>query len=153
MRNQNQQGFSLPELLIVTLVMAIIVTMALPQILPTIRLYRLDIAERVVTNRLIEARLNAIKRNRDTWLSIDKTANTIQIASTDDNGTTVYITSAISLPSSVYFAGSTPTTITYTSLGRNKTSGSSVIYLQLNGVSKSRAITVSATGNTSVSTY
>lgn len=127
--------------------------MALPQILKTLQQYRLDIAERMISHRLTEARLNAIKRNRDTWLAINTTANTIQIVSTDDNGTSVYVTQPISLPQNVFFVSTSPSNVTYTSLGRNKTSGSSVISLQQNGVNKTRVITVSATGSTSVSSY
>jgi prepilin-type N-terminal cleavage/methylation domain-containing protein len=152
MRKTDQKGFSLPELLVVTLVVAIIVTLALPQIQGALRIYRLDIAERVVTGRLLEARLTAIKRNRDTWLAIDTTANTIQIVSTDDNGTTVFLTPAISLPQNAVFTGATPSSVTYSSLGRNKASGTSVISLQVNGVNKTRAISISATGNLSVTT-
>jgi type IV fimbrial biogenesis protein FimT len=152
MKNLNQKGFSLPELLVVTLVMAIIVTLALPQIQETLRGYRLDIAERVVTNRLLEARLGAIKRNRDTWLAIDKTANTIQVASTDDNGTAVFLTPTISLPRNAFFTSSTPNAVTYSSLGRNKNSGTSVVSLQVSGINKTRTISISATGNLKVTT-
>jgi type IV fimbrial biogenesis protein FimT len=153
MKNLKQKGFSLPELLVVTLVVAIIVTLALPQIQGALRGYRLDIAERVVTNRLLEARLTAIKRNRDTWLAIDTTANRIQVVSTDDNGATVFLTPAISLPQNAFFTGSTPGAVTYSSLGRNKASGTSVISLQINGINRTRAISISATGNLSVASY
>jgi type IV fimbrial biogenesis protein FimT len=150
MKNLNQKGFTLPELLVVILIVAIIVTLALPQIQETLRGYRLDIAERVVTSRLLEARLGAIKRNRDTWLAINKTANTIQIASTDDNGTPVFLTPAVSLPQNASFTGSTASAITYSSLGRNKTPSASVISLQVSGINKTRTISISATGNLSV---
>jgi Tfp pilus assembly protein FimT len=125
--------------------------LALPQIQESLRAYRLDIAERVVTNRLLEARLTAIKRNRDTWLAIDTTANTIQVASIDDNGTTVFLTQAVSLPQNAFFTTSTPNAVTYSSLGRNKNSGTSIISLQVSGINKTRTISISATGNLSVS--
>jgi prepilin-type N-terminal cleavage/methylation domain-containing protein len=146
-KNLNQRGFSLIELLIVILVVAILVTLSIPQIQQTLKMYRLDVGERLVSNRLLDARLSAIKRNRDAWLVINSSARTLQVASTDDNGATVYLSPSTTLPENVYFSSTTPPSVIFNSLGRNKTAGTSSVSLQLTKSSSSRTIAVSATGN------
>ena len=55
-----QKGFSLPELVIVMLVLAILVTLALPQIISSRRLYRFSGMQRQITASLRDARQEAM---------------------------------------------------------------------------------------------
>ena len=79
-------GFSLPELLIVLLIIGILIVFALPQSLRQLQLYRLETSVSVISNKLTETRMNAIKHNRSAWLRLDITANTAQIRSTNSTG-------------------------------------------------------------------
>lgn len=58
----NQKGFSMAELLIVLLVIAIIVVLALPQIMSSRRLFRFAGVQRQVVSALREARQQAISQ-------------------------------------------------------------------------------------------
>lgn len=57
---QGQKGFSLPELLIVLLVLSILVTLALPNIISARRLFRFSAMQRQIASSLRDAREEAI---------------------------------------------------------------------------------------------
>lgn len=65
------KGFSLPELIIVLLVIAIIVVLALPQIISSRRLFRFTGLQRQVSASLIEARQEAMSQRRAVTLRYD----------------------------------------------------------------------------------
>jgi prepilin-type N-terminal cleavage/methylation domain-containing protein len=83
---ESEKGFSMIELIIVCLIIAIMVTFSIPAIERNLQLYRLQSAIGLVSDRLMEARFSAIKRNRSAWVTIDATANTIEVWSTNDMG-------------------------------------------------------------------
>lgn len=56
----NQKGFSLPELVIVLIVISILVTLALPQIISARRLFRFSSMQRQVASSLVQARQDAM---------------------------------------------------------------------------------------------
>lgn len=59
---KNQKGFSLPEVIIVLLIIAILVVLALPQITASRRLLRFSGIQRQVASSLNEARQNAMSQ-------------------------------------------------------------------------------------------
>jgi prepilin-type N-terminal cleavage/methylation domain-containing protein len=59
---KNQKGFSLPEVLIVLLIIAILVVLALPQITASRRLFRFSALQRQISTSLNEARQNAMSQ-------------------------------------------------------------------------------------------
>ncbi|MEO6589909.1 MAG: GspH/FimT family pseudopilin [Pyrinomonadaceae bacterium] len=59
-KNFNQKGFSLPELLIVLLVLSILVTLALPSVISARRLFRFSAMQRQIASSLRDAREEAI---------------------------------------------------------------------------------------------
>jgi prepilin-type N-terminal cleavage/methylation domain-containing protein len=61
---QKQKGFSLPELIIVLLVAAIILVLALPQIISSRRLFRFSGFQRQVATSLREARQEAMSQRK-----------------------------------------------------------------------------------------
>lgn len=145
--NSTQKGFSFIELIIVLLVIAILVTLALPQIQGTMRLYRLETSTSFILHRLTETRLVAIKRNRDAWLEIDSANRILTIKSTNDAGQQIILGHPTRLPESIIFTGSVPDSVIFTSLGRNRANGNTQIKLKLAGANGNKIISVGATGN------
>lgn len=60
--NGNQKGFSFPELMVVLLVLAILVVLALPQIMSSRRAFRFTSMQRQVATNLNEARQEAMSQ-------------------------------------------------------------------------------------------
>lgn len=56
----DQKGFSLPELLIVLIIISILVTLALPQIISSRRLFRFSSMQRQIAASLVQARQEAM---------------------------------------------------------------------------------------------
>lgn len=114
----NEEGFSIIELLIVSLIIAILAVVSIPLISKNLQLYRAESAIGMVSNRLTEARLTAIKRNRPVWLKADPNNNSLKIESTDDSGNVIPVSSPMYLPDGTVIASETPVVTTFTSLGR-----------------------------------
>lgn len=146
-KKNSQSGFSLIELIIVGLIIAIMATLALPAIQRTLQLYRLETGTSYVINRLTETRLSAIKRNRQTWLEINTANRTLNMKSTNEAGQQISLGSPTYLPEGVQFNGVTPGSIIFTSLGRNNANAVTQINLKLSSVNRSKTISIGATGN------
>jgi prepilin-type N-terminal cleavage/methylation domain-containing protein len=73
----NEQGFTLVEVLIGAMIVAIIAAFAAPQFGSTLRGYRLSGATKVVWGDLHKARLMAIKENRSIRVDFSGTSYTI----------------------------------------------------------------------------
>ena len=78
---KQNKGFSLSEVLIVVLTVAIIATLAIPQLFSTIQLNRIQTASSLVANKLSEARMMAIKRNRSVSFVVDENNSQIWLES------------------------------------------------------------------------
>jgi len=68
---EKQKGFSLPELLVVLLVISIILVLALPQILSSRRLFRFSGLQRQVATSLREARQEAMSQRKPVTFRYD----------------------------------------------------------------------------------
>lgn len=68
---KHQKGFSLPELVVVLLVAAIILVLALPQIISSRRLYRFSGVQRQVSTALRETRQEAMSQRRPLTIRYD----------------------------------------------------------------------------------
>ncbi len=77
-------GFSLIEVIIVLLIISILAIAALPQIQRNLQLYRLESVTGLLSNRLTEARLTAVKHNRAAWLEINSTNNILEVWTTNE---------------------------------------------------------------------
>lgn len=148
-----QSGFSLIELIIVLLVIAILVTIALPSVQRTLQLYRLETGASFIAQRLTEARLAAIKRNRDTWLEIDATNRVLTVKSTNDAAQTITLGYPKTLPENIQLTGTVPASIVFSSLGRNRANATTAVNLKLTTANRSKTIAVGATGNVTITTY
>src|SRR5215203_4795094 len=74
---KDQKGFSLPELIIVLLVVAIILVLALPQIISSRRLFRFSGFQRQVATSLREARQEAMSQRKPVTFRYDNTSKYI----------------------------------------------------------------------------
>jgi len=76
---KHQKGFSLPELVIVLLVLAILTTLALPQIMSARRLFRFSSMQRQISASLRDAREQAIAQRKAITFRYDDAAKQIKV--------------------------------------------------------------------------
>jgi len=145
--NKNIDGFSLIEVLIVLIIIAILVVAALPQIQQSLRLYRVETASGLLANRLTEARLTAIKYNRAAWLEINTTSKSFEVWTTDKNNQPVRTRLAVPISDDVSIVSGSPSRITFNSLGRNQSNSNEIIKFKLANSSFCRQVSVSIVGN------
>src|SRR4051812_43205293 len=74
---KKQKGFSLPELVVVLLVAAIILVMALPQILSSRRLFRFSGVQRQISTSLREARQEAMSQRKAITFRYDNASKSL----------------------------------------------------------------------------
>jgi type IV fimbrial biogenesis protein FimT len=149
-KKKNQNGFSLIELVIVLLVIAILVTLAIPSIQRTLQLYRLETGTSYILHRLTEARLAAIKRNRDTWLEINATNGSLNVKSTNDSGQQITLGYPTKIPEGVQFSTAPPSSVIFSSLGRNRANANTQIKLKLAATNQIKTINIGVTGNITI---
>ncbi len=118
MTRRSEFGFSFIEVAMISVMIVLISGFTVPQLAGSLELYRLDIAASMIQGKLVEARLNATKRNRQVQLVFDLSAGSFEIETTDSGGNTVNVGSQEFLPSGVTFEISTPEQVTFSSLGR-----------------------------------
>ena len=91
MKNRNSirtdSGFTLIELSVVVLAMAIIMAISVPAINNAVRRYRLNAAARQVADMIQRARMQAISESRRSSLVIDTTGLRVGLISYNDDGT------------------------------------------------------------------
>ncbi len=144
-----EKGFSMPELLIVLLIVAIITVIALPNGIRQLQLYRLETSVSIVSNKLMEARMGAIKRNRTTWLRIDKTTKTAQIKTTNDAAQTIDVDYAEKLPEGMMLTSTESVEVSFDSMGRSNSGGQFFTVKEVK-TGKRKDIAVSPAGKISV---
>lgn len=145
-------GFSLPELLIVLLVIAILAVIALPVVFKTLQLRKLDTSVSKVADKSLEVRMYAIKRNREAWLRIDPATRTFRVQSRDDLGATIDLDTAESFPDGVNTTIATPTEFHFDSLGRRAAGGQTVTFKVVStGQTPVKTVSVSPAGKINVS--
>lgn len=143
---RNQDGFTLTELMIALGVIVVVSAIAIPGIVATLESYRLETTTSVIEGKLVDTRLNAIKRNRQVWLKFNLGGGSFEIETTDpDNpGQNINLGGTQYLPTGVSFEASSPTQITFTSLGRP--TAPSTVTLKAAESGDQKSIAVSATG-------
>lgn len=145
--NKKISGFSLVEILIVLLVISIILVAALPQVQRTLQLYRVESAAGLLSNRLTETRLMAIKYNRSTWLEINSADGMLEVWTTDQNNQPIRTKLPVPISSDVSIVSGSASRVTFNSLGRNQANSNTVVKFKLAKTSFCRSVTVSAVGN------
>jgi prepilin-type N-terminal cleavage/methylation domain-containing protein len=148
MRRTNR-AFSLIEVLIVAGLIGVISTLAAPGIVRTLDTYGLDSDISMLRAKLTEARMNAIKRNRQAWLAIDASEGTVRVQSTTGNpATTVSVGTQGYLGSRAAFSGANPTQVTFDSMGRTMAAETLTVRATRTGLQ--RTVIVSAAGKVTV---
>jgi prepilin-type N-terminal cleavage/methylation domain-containing protein len=138
-----QHGFSVLELLSVVAITGIVVAIGLVRAQGAMRSYRLQESAAAVSTKLLDARINALKRNRPAWVSIDPVTRTLQVQMADAAGNPVNIGPLVRLSQGVVFAGTVPAQVVFDALGRLATSQS--IAMQ-DDTGEARTLTVALTG-------
>jgi len=142
-----ERGASLIDLLIAACIMGIVLAIAIPQARAALDMQRLDAGASKVASKLMDARMNAIKRNRQAWLLVDTSAKTLQVQTTDNSGSTINVGAAEPLPSGISIGG-TVTQVIFTSLGR--VASTETITLTGSSTGKTKTVTVSLVGEINV---
>ncbi len=148
MTRRSEFGFSFIEVAMVSMMIVLIGGFTVPQLAGSLELYRLYIAASMIQGKLVEARLNATKRNRQVQLVFDLSAGSFEIETTDSGGNTVNVGSQEFLPSGVTFEISTPAQVTFSSLGRP--TGPCTIILNGARTGEVRILTMSGLGQIEV---
>ncbi len=146
-----QRGFSLVELVVAVTVILILTAIAIPNINQTMESYRLETSASAIVGKLMDARINAIKRNRPAWLAINLAAGSsqVQIANPAPPPPAANLGTLELLPRGMVFMNPpTPAQITFDSLGR--IAAPQTVRLQVVRSGQQKTITVSPTGKVTV---
>lgn len=138
--SRRQDGFSLTELLVVIGIALVVGAMGVPQVTAGVQRHRVQASASMVVGKLTEARINALKRNRPTWLAIDATTGRVQVQTTGVGGV-VDLGAPGLLSEGVAFAAA-PAQIDYDSMGRT----TAVQAVQLASGRATRTVTIRLTG-------
>ena len=114
-KGMNKQGYSIQELCIVLAISGILGAVAYPNIVLSLETYRLETSAFMVESKLADAKINAIKRSRQTWLLFDNSAKSVQIQYSD--GGTVNVGPEGLLETGISFVSPTPSQIIYDPVG------------------------------------
>lgn len=137
-------GFTLTELLVVLAISMVITAMGFPQLTAGVRRHRLQASATMIAGKLTEARINALKRNRPTWLAINTAARTVQVQMADPSGTSDIGPPGF-LSEGITF-GETPAQVAYDAMGRT----TAVQTIQVRAGTQLRTVTVRLTGAATV---
>jgi len=151
--NRNQSGFSLIEMAVVLLVIAIVAAFAVPQILSYMRMYRLGVGGRNVATALQRARYLATSNNTLAGVTVAEEIQRVDIEQYDPLGKTPpQNMGAMQLPVGVTFASDAPKQIAFDGRGVITPMPKESPTIRLNGVDGYYLfVTVSPTGQVTVS--
>jgi type IV fimbrial biogenesis protein FimT len=145
------RGFTLLELLLVVALAMVVAGIAIPNLLTMNRSYRLSQASAAVVGKVHQARANALKRNRPSWVLVDGAAGIVRVQTTSAGGATENVGGADYIPQDVVFAtGAAQATLTFDAMGR-PLNPPQTIQLRITGSGLTRTITVASTGRITVS--
>ncbi len=145
----NECGFSMVELAIALTVILILAAVTFPRIVTTMGLYRLETSASMIEGKLADARINAIKRNRQVWLLLDSTANSAKLQYID--GGTIDLGTKEFLATGIKFVSPTPGQITFDAQGWPTGSPPLEVILEVENSGDKKILEVSATGKITIS--
>jgi prepilin-type N-terminal cleavage/methylation domain-containing protein len=144
-------GLTLIETVMVLAIIGILVAIAVPSLVATRQGYQIHTAGITIANRLGEARMEALKRNRPVDVTLDAAARTLRATVTGPGGVVTDVSGPEYLPTGVVFGlgGAPSTTLTFDSMGR-PVSPPQTFTLLHTGSGQSRVITILSTGRLTV---
>lgn len=148
----DNRGFSLSEVLVVTAIIGIVTGVAMPSFLAMQPSMRLNGASREVLGKLMWARAQAVKENTTYSVTFPTNHTMTIIRDVNANGaadvgeTTVSVDIQTDFPDCTFSVTSGDTTPNF--LGRGTTNGDSVI--TISNTAGTRVVTVTVTGNVKV---
>jgi prepilin-type N-terminal cleavage/methylation domain-containing protein len=138
-------GFSLVEILVVVAIAAVILAIAIPNVAGVMESNKLQTSTSMLASKLAEARINALKRNRATWLRVDAPRGRVQVQTSGPGGTTLDIGGMGLLPSGVGFVEPAPQ-IQFDSVGRPTNPPPRTLTVEIVSTRARRSVTVSPAG-------
>jgi len=146
---KSEKGFSLPELLIVFLIGAILCVIALPQLSTSLKLNRINTLNAAIAGKLAEARIQAIKRNSQVSLKINFQNRKIWI---EAGGTQIGGSENYTSENTIQFSPSVSTTqetITFNSFGNLQTTPVTINVANTK-INRKKAVQVSVSGKVTI---
>lgn len=133
------------EVVVVVAISMVLAAIAVPNVQGVLDAYRLQSATSLLASKLGEARINALKRNRETWLRLDVATGRVQVQTTAAGGRIVDIGAAGMLPEGVRFVAPSPV-LSFDSVGRPTNPPPRTIEVEIARTQARRAVTVSPSG-------
>jgi Tfp pilus assembly protein FimT len=145
------EGFSVLELVFVLTLVAVAAGITIPLTQSTVAAYRLETASVLLANKVAQARAEALRRNRSTWLLIDVQARSSQIQTTNQAGATVDLGQPQVLPPDVDFTGAPGPTVTlqFDPMGRLAL-GPLTVRVRSQALQAQRVLTIQVTGRVTI---
>ena len=147
-------GFGVLELVIIAALVAVLAAVSVPSISAARDGYELITAGANVASKVGEARTNALKRNRQTWVLVTPNTRTVQVQTAGPAGT-VDIGWVELLPTRVTVINpAAPAQLRFDTLGRPVNAAgilaAHVIQLRHTGTQQVRTVTVGTTGRVTI---
>ena len=143
-RKSAESGFSLVELIVVMAIVAIVSMIAIPSVRAALETHRLQGSAYMVASKLMEARGNALKRNRDCSLQIIAAERRVQVqtAGPIDVGGPGFLSTGVNFVAP-------PASIPFDSMGRPTNPPPQILTLQSTS-GRQVTVTVTPTGRVRV---
>jgi len=138
-------GFSLVEILVVVAIAAVILAIAIPNVSGVMESSKLHSSTSMLASKLAETRINALKRNRSAWLSVNVSQGRVQGQTSGPGGTTLDIGAPGLLPSGVGLVEPAPV-IRFDSVGRPTNPPPRTLTVEITRTRARRSVTVSPAG-------
>jgi hypothetical protein len=128
-------------------IVAVVASLTIPMAQSVVAMYRLDTSSTRIASKIVEARSEALKRNRPVWLRLDIAARSARIQTTGAGGATLDIGGPEFLPGTIAYAGiaGASVDVTFDATGR-LVNPPQVVGLQSLRLGTQRSVTVVVTG-------
>jgi Tfp pilus assembly protein FimT len=143
-------GFSVAEAVVAIAIIGILVAIAIPTTIRQLQLHRLDSSVSVVSSKIMEARMNAIKRNRTSTLHISLHDRHAIVRTTNASNDVIDIGQPESFYGGVSLDATNSANINFDSMGRLPAGAQTVTLVESNS-GRRKNIFISPAGKVTVS--
>jgi prepilin-type N-terminal cleavage/methylation domain-containing protein len=138
-------GFSLAEILVVLAILALLLAIALPNVVGVMESNKLQTSTSMLVSKLAETRMNALKRNRPVWLRVDAAQGRVQVQTSAPGVASVDVGGPGLLPAGVAFVEPAPQ-IQFDSVGRPSNPPPRTLTVEIVSSRARRSVSVSPAG-------